>query len=133
MKKSVLILAFTAFFGVATFATDKNEAQQNPVQTQQQHDQQEGRQHGEMDYKTSEIKVEDVPQEVRSAVLLEDRNASIESAETKALPTGEIVYKLKINSSEEGETTKMFYANGTEYTDHKSKDKDKNKDYHRSR
>jgi DNA polymerase III alpha subunit (gram-positive type) len=158
MKKSVLIFAFAAFFGFATFASDKNVAQ-NPVETQQQQDQrrqdqqqdqrrqdqqqqdqqrqqdmqrqqdqQQGRQHGQTDTETTEINVNEVPQAVRTAVQRENRNASIESARTKVLPTGETVYKVKLTGVGEEESTKMFHANGTEYTEGT-----KNKDRERSR
>lgn len=58
------------------------------------------------------IELTELPEEVRTAALKSDQVATIQTAEVKELSTGEKIYRVKLKSTEKGEFSLKFYADG---------------------
>lgn len=61
------------------------------------------------------INVNELPEAVTQAIKKDDKNLSIESAESKVLSSGEKVFKVSLKSQDGEEHTKKYYANGQKY------------------
>ncbi|TVQ08583.1 MAG: hypothetical protein EA361_16395 [Bacteroidetes bacterium] len=108
MTKSILIFALTLFIGSAVTANSSavsNNAFSNPSELTQD----------VKEHEFQSIELDALPRAVKEATEKDGKKVTLESAERKTLPNGEMIYRVTMEVEDKGQVTKSYYANGRKY------------------
>ena len=123
MKNLFLVFAIMAWFSFSI-------AGHNHIWHGSESQQQQGTQ-GVQQQDSEDIEVDQLPQAIQNRVQREFRGANIESAERTRTQDGETLYKVKIDTQDQGEVTKKFHSDGREYQDEDHGDQRPGREYQR--
>lgn len=102
---------------------DPNQQQQDRQQQQREgldqdpQQQQQGAVQRRMGGDSETINVNQLPEAIQNRIQREHRGSTIESAERRVMPNGEMVYEVNMTTPDKGEVSKKFHSDGREYED----------------